>query len=162
MPVARSKAIGAPGGAAYYDEQLKQLYQLLKKLPIKVLELRERGNKIKREEVCNSKGTDHDFTNYIPDPDRVDDTGNVKCVVNRDLEVSFGVRQDADGNRVVVRIKSRGLGLQNVVEVLRGYITGDDVRIIGEWNGQLDSAKSCEKVKGNTLKLSGGASSLIF
>ncbi|KAJ7351539.1 hypothetical protein DFH08DRAFT_1078503 [Mycena albidolilacea] len=47
-------------GAAYYDEELKYLYRLLKNLPDVIPE-----------------GNAHDFTNYVPDPQKTKDFGKV-------------------------------------------------------------------------------------
>ncbi|KAJ7577226.1 hypothetical protein C8J56DRAFT_726501, partial [Mycena floridula] len=62
---------------------------------------------------------DHNFLSYEIDQERLDDYGSNQSVVNRDLEVSFGSRSAGP-----VVFKSRGPGLEAVVDVLRDYITG--------------------------------------
>ncbi|KAJ7847593.1 hypothetical protein B0H14DRAFT_2583483 [Mycena olivaceomarginata] len=48
-----SASLGKGSGATYYDEELKYLYHLLKNLPDVIPE-----------------GNAHDFTNYVPDPQK--------------------------------------------------------------------------------------------
>ncbi|KAJ7843215.1 hypothetical protein B0H14DRAFT_2585857 [Mycena olivaceomarginata] len=60
-------------GVTYYDEELKYLYHLLKNLPDVIPE-----------------GNAHDFTNYVPDPQKTKDFGCTKSVVSQALKSSFG------------------------------------------------------------------------
>ncbi|KAJ6603174.1 hypothetical protein B0H10DRAFT_2440556 [Mycena sp. CBHHK59/15] len=97
-------------GATCYNEELKELLRLLKHLPDTI-----------------PLGDDHNFIGYVPDPEKVVDTGCVKTVVSHALEVSFGARKQPgpDGARITVVFKSRGPGLEEVVQVLRDHITGN-------------------------------------
>jgi hypothetical protein len=59
-------------GATYYDEELKYLYRLLKNSPNVIPE-----------------GNAHDFTNYVPDPQKTKDFGCTKSVVSQSPKSSF-------------------------------------------------------------------------
>ncbi|KAJ7831587.1 hypothetical protein B0H14DRAFT_3463919 [Mycena olivaceomarginata] len=56
-------------GVTYYDEELKHLFRLLKALPDDI-----------------PSGDAHNFTGYVPDPEKVKDFGCVKTVVSHSLE----------------------------------------------------------------------------
>jgi hypothetical protein len=59
-------------GATYYNEELKYLYRLLKNSPNVIPE-----------------GNAHDFTNYVPDPQKTKDFGCTKSVVSQSPKSSF-------------------------------------------------------------------------
>ncbi|KAJ7613363.1 hypothetical protein DFH06DRAFT_1370699 [Mycena polygramma] len=96
-------------GATYYDEELKYLLKLLKNLPQTI-----------------PVGDSHNFIGYVPDAAKVHETGCVKTVVSHKLEISLWGTQGAGptGARIIVAFKSRGPGLEEVVPLLRTYITG--------------------------------------
>ncbi|KAJ7893768.1 hypothetical protein B0H13DRAFT_2527411 [Mycena leptocephala] len=95
-------------GVTYYHEELKDLLRLLKHLP--------EGIPI---------GNDHNFVGYAPDGKRVDEVGCLKSVVAHDIGRSFGLRRTPAGEHIIISFKSRGPGLEEVVVVLRDYITGN-------------------------------------
>ncbi|CAK5275996.1 unnamed protein product, partial [Mycena citricolor] len=97
-----SPPMSTTGGPAHYTDQLKELARCLKSLPAKI-----------------PISTTHDFRDFQLDQEEVAEYGDNKCVVNHALEVSFGSR--AQGT---VEFKSRGPGLEAVIDVLREYITG--------------------------------------
>ena len=95
-------------GSSYYNEELKQLSRLLRALPDSI-----------------PLGDAHNFLDYVPDPEKVQDYGCVKSVLNRALELSFGSRRTPAGETILTVFKSRGTGLEEVVAVLRDHITGN-------------------------------------
>ena len=55
------------------------------------------------------------FTNYKPDPEKVEDFGGEDCAVNHALEITFCPQGRRDGPIV---LKEKGPGLVSVVDVL--------------------------------------------
>ncbi|KAJ7890323.1 hypothetical protein B0H13DRAFT_1626370 [Mycena leptocephala] len=94
--------------ATYYFEELKHLHRLLKSLPESI-----------------PLGDTHNFFGYLPNPQKVLDTGCIKSVVSHALELSFGARKKPTGEKIIPTFKSRGPGLEEIVTVLRNYITGN-------------------------------------
>ncbi|KAJ7692822.1 hypothetical protein B0H14DRAFT_2651581 [Mycena olivaceomarginata] len=83
-------------GATYYDEELKYLYRLVKNLPDVIPE-----------------GNAHDFTNYVPDPQRQKTSAAQK------------LGGTPSGETITVSFKLCGPPLEKVVTVLRHHITGN-------------------------------------
>ncbi|KAJ7681272.1 hypothetical protein B0H17DRAFT_1205940 [Mycena rosella] len=67
----------------------------------------------------------HNFFGYIPDPQKVVDTGCVRSVVSHRLEISFGPRQTPAGDPLEIVFKSGGPALKELVTVLRNHIIGN-------------------------------------
>ncbi|KAJ7334221.1 hypothetical protein DFH08DRAFT_814247 [Mycena albidolilacea] len=95
-------------GATYYDKELKYLYCLLKNLPNII-----------------SEGNAHNFTNYIPDPQKTKDFGCMKSMVSQALKSSFSWCGTPTGETITVSFKSRSPLLEEVVTVLCHHITGN-------------------------------------
>ncbi|KAF8176825.1 ribonuclease H-like domain-containing protein [Mycena galopus ATCC 62051] len=95
-------------GVTYYQEELKDLLRLLKNLPDTI-----------------PIGNHHNFVGYAPDGKEVDKKGCCKSVVSHDIGSSFGQRRTPAGEDIIIAFKSRGPGLEQVVEVLRSFITGN-------------------------------------
>jgi hypothetical protein len=90
-----SVSLGKMSGSrvTYYDKELKYLYRLLKNLPSIIPE-----------------GNVHNFTNYIPDPQKTKDFGCTKSVVSQALKSSFSWRRTPTGKTIIVSFKSKWLG----------------------------------------------------
>ncbi|KAJ7105930.1 hypothetical protein C8R44DRAFT_363745 [Mycena epipterygia] len=95
-------------GVTYYDEELKHLHRLLKALPDTI-----------------PIGDAHNFLGYVPNAQKVLDTGCKISVVSHALEVSFGSRRTPAGDTIIPTFKSQGPCLEEVVTVLRDHITGN-------------------------------------
>ncbi|KAJ6596497.1 hypothetical protein B0H10DRAFT_2232500 [Mycena sp. CBHHK59/15] len=95
-------------GPTHYSEELKNLLRLLKNLPETIPE-----------------GNTHNFIGYVPDPEKVVDTGCVKSVISHRLEISFGPRCTPAGEPILLQFKPRGPALEEVCTVLRNHITGN-------------------------------------
>lgn len=96
------------GGVTHYHEEIKDLLRLLQHLPDTI-----------------PLGTAHNFDGYAPDGKDVDEKGCVKSVVSHDIGGSFGPRRTPAGEDIIITFKSRGPALEQVVTVLRDYITGN-------------------------------------
>ncbi|KAF7310297.1 DUF659 domain-containing protein [Mycena indigotica] len=124
MPSA-SKTSGANGiqltGYLYYNNEIENLKHLLNHLPNTI-----------------PVGTAHNFIDYVPDPEVVNDLGSEKSALNRDLEVSFGFR----ANNTVITFKSRGPHLEAVATVIRQNISGSggDNILLVKWVDDLTCA----------------------
>ncbi|KAJ6522805.1 hypothetical protein DFH09DRAFT_1096975 [Mycena vulgaris] len=92
----------------YYQEELKELLRLLKHLPDAV-----------------PIGDDHNFLGYALNGKEVDEKGCLQSVVSHDIGRFFGQRRTPAGEDIIIAFKSRGPGLEEVVVVLRDYITGN-------------------------------------
>lgn len=90
-------------GSSYCNEELKQLSRLLGALP---------------DSIPLSDA--HNFLDYVRNPEKVQDYGCVKSVLNCALELSFGSRRTQAGETIWTAFKSR--------------------RSLGEW--AVDSTKS--------------------
>ncbi|KAJ7884538.1 hypothetical protein B0H14DRAFT_2564254 [Mycena olivaceomarginata] len=84
-------------GATYYDEELKYLYHLLKNLPDVIPE-----------------GNAHDFTNYVPEPQKTKDSGCTKSVGSQALKSSFGWHGTPSGETITVSFKLCGPPLEYI------------------------------------------------
>jgi hypothetical protein len=100
--------MSASGGVSHYQEELKDLLRLLKHLPDSI-----------------PIGNAHNFESYAPDGKDVDEKGCIKSVVSHALGSSFGSRRTPAGEDVIITFKSRGPALEEVVTVLRDFITGN-------------------------------------
>ncbi|CAK5273903.1 unnamed protein product [Mycena citricolor] len=108
LKTAKQTSAARGGGASYYSDELKELLRLLKALPDTI-----------------PIGTEHDFINFEPDPEKVVDFGDERAAVNQAVEVSFGARTLPGKDEMIpVVFKTRGPALEAIVEVFRQYITG--------------------------------------
>ncbi|KAJ7246968.1 hypothetical protein C8J57DRAFT_1674439 [Mycena rebaudengoi] len=98
----------ASGGPAYYHEELKELLRLLQHLPDTI-----------------PIDTTHNFLGYAIDGKEAEETGCVKSTVSHALGRSFGSRRTSAGEDIIVAFKSRGPALEELVTVLRDFITGN-------------------------------------
>ncbi|KAJ7837881.1 hypothetical protein B0H14DRAFT_3701639 [Mycena olivaceomarginata] len=99
--------MSASGGVTHYHEEMKDLLRLLQHLPDTI-----------------PIGDDHNFIGYAPNGKDVDEKGCIKTVISHDIGRSFGSRRTPAGEDIIITFKSRGPGLEEVVNVLRDFITG--------------------------------------
>jgi hypothetical protein len=69
-------------------------------------------------------GNEHDFFGFAPNGKAADQLGCLMSVVSHALGKSLGLRRSPAGDDITVTFKSRGPALEEVVTVLRNYITG--------------------------------------
>ncbi|KAJ7883637.1 hypothetical protein B0H14DRAFT_3857252 [Mycena olivaceomarginata] len=70
------------------------------------------------------EGDLHEFRHYVLDPIKMKDIGCAKTVLSAKLKSSFGYRGGPRGEEIITSFQSRGPALEEVVTVLRDYITG--------------------------------------
>ncbi|KAF8160544.1 hypothetical protein K438DRAFT_1985646 [Mycena galopus ATCC 62051] len=122
-------------GVTYYQEDL---LRLLKNLPDTI-----------------PIGDHHNFIGYAPDGKEVDKKGCSKSVFSQDIGSSFGQRRTPAGEDIIITFKSRGPGLEQVVEVLRSFITGNGGPnvLLTQWSVDdlRHAARVAIEVSGNPL-----------